>query len=226
MSPLVSVIIPVYNAENFIEEAILSIFAQEYEPMEIIAINDGSTDASLEKLQKYAKDIRIIDQGNAGVAAARNNGVVQSSGAYIAFLDNDDLFLPGKISAQVAYLEKHPDIHMCVPLCEGFLEYGVQKPDWVRDGFLDIAHRNLSPSAWLIRKQLFSHVGMFDPQYVIASDTDWIARVIKAGYKIGTAEQVLWRKRVHQKNASYVLNPTERENYRRELLSLIAKKTK
>ncbi|MCE9642889.1 MAG: glycosyltransferase [Candidatus Andersenbacteria bacterium] len=226
MNPLVSVVIPVYNAEHFLEQAIESILAQDYAPLEIIAVNDGSTDASADILRTYAEYIRIIDQKNSGVASARNKGFAAARGEYISFLDNDDIFLPRKISAQVEYLEKHPDIHMCVPLCEGFLENGVQKPGWVRDGFLDVMHRNLSPSAWLIRKQLFSYVGAFDPQYSIASDTDWVARVLKAGYEIGTVEQLLWKKRVHQKNASHILSLSERANYNRELLSLIVKKAK
>lgn len=226
MKSLVSVIIPVYNAEDFLEEAIRSVLGQNYGNIEIIAVNDGSTDNSLGILKQYERDVIVIDQKNAGVASARNRGIAEAKGEYVAFLDNDDIFLPDKIRAQVAYLEEHADMQMCVTLCEGFLDGSVQKPEWVREGFLGVTHRNLSPSAWCMQKGLFSYIGTFDTQYVLGSDTDWIARVMKAGVEIGTIERLLWKKRVHKKNASQLLGLEDRMQYNRELLSLISKKTK
>ena len=222
---LVSVIISVYNAEDFIGDAIASVFAQNYPYIEIIAVNDGSTDNSLVVLQRHMMDSGIIiNQTNTGVAAARNNGITRAKGEYLAFLDCDDIFLPNKISSQVKYLQAHSEAQICVPLCEGFLDEGLEKPAWVRDGFLHAFHRNLSPSAWMVRRSLFSEIGLFDQSFVSTNDIDFLVRIEKAGYSIGTVEQLLWKKRVHNRNVSAYSDSKKIAQYHRELLTLVAKK--
>ena len=95
--PLVSVVIPVYNAAKFLRETLESIVCQTYRRMEIIAVNDGSTDLSRKILQEYSDRIQCIDQRNHGVAVARNVGVSHSQGSYIAFCDADDVWFPRKL---------------------------------------------------------------------------------------------------------------------------------
>jgi glycosyltransferase involved in cell wall biosynthesis len=108
--PLVSVIIPAYNAARFVAEAVRSALAQEYATKEIIVINDGSTDDTLDVLKTFGSAIRIIDQKNGGPAVARNAGLHAAHGRYIAFLDADDVWLPGKVAAQVAHLDGAMDV--------------------------------------------------------------------------------------------------------------------
>jgi glycosyltransferase involved in cell wall biosynthesis len=104
--PKFSVIIPAYNAEKYIRETLDSAFSQTYRDFEILVVNDGSTDKTLDLLGSYGNQIRIIDQKNAGVSAARNNGVKAASGEFIAFLDADDLWMPDKLFLQNAKLEE------------------------------------------------------------------------------------------------------------------------
>jgi glycosyltransferase involved in cell wall biosynthesis len=107
--PLLSVIVPTYNCEAFIGDALKSILSQGYAPMEIVIADDGSTDATLSVVDGLGDDrLRVVRQANRGPAAARNLAVRASRGEYLAFLDGDDLWLPGKLAAQMAYLRAHP----------------------------------------------------------------------------------------------------------------------
>ena len=107
---LVSVIMPLYNAERFVAEAIESVLMQDYDKWELLVVNDGSTDNSLSVVSEYAKKdsrIKIINQKNGGIAAARNTGIKASTGQYLAFLDSDDKWKPGKLTKQINYLEEN-----------------------------------------------------------------------------------------------------------------------
>jgi len=100
---------PAYNARPYIGEAIRSVLDQDYSNIELIVVDDGSVDGSAEYAESFDSRVRVIRQANAGVAAARNKGLDEAKGELIAFLDADDVWLPGKISAQVAYLRQHPE---------------------------------------------------------------------------------------------------------------------
>lgn len=104
----VSTIIPAFNAEQTIAKAIDSALSQEYESHEVVVVNDGSTDSTAVVLSRYGNRIRVLNQTNRGAGLARNTGVAQSSGAYLAFLDSDDLWMPGKLHKMVAALERNP----------------------------------------------------------------------------------------------------------------------
>jgi glycosyltransferase involved in cell wall biosynthesis len=101
-NPLVSVIVPVYNGERFLRETLESVFSQTYEPLEVIVVNDGSTDDSERILDEYAGRIGCFRQDNAGIAAARNRGISEARGEWLAFLDQDDLWDPRKLEVQLA----------------------------------------------------------------------------------------------------------------------------
>ncbi|MFP4616188.1 MAG: glycosyltransferase family 2 protein [Thiohalorhabdus sp.] len=122
--PLVSVIIPAYNAAQYIGAALDSVLAQDYPRKEIIVVDDGSTDDTRAVLEGYAGHIRVLTQANAGAAAARNKGLECARGAYIAFLDADDVWLPGKLSRQVTYMERNPHVLM---------SYGKWEERWMED---------------------------------------------------------------------------------------------
>ena len=110
MPALVSVVIPAYNCATYVAEAVRSALEQDYPEKEIIVVNDGSTDGTLAVLQTFGDTIRIVDQKNSGPPVARNNGLAAARGDYVAFLDGDDVWLQGKLSAQVAHLEANPDV--------------------------------------------------------------------------------------------------------------------
>lgn len=111
-NPKVSVIIPAYNCEEYIEQAILSCLCQDYENIEIVVVNDGSTDSTLEKIIPFADrgNVIVINQSNQGVSAARNVGIENASGDYVTFLDADDALGPGTISKNIDLLKKNPDV--------------------------------------------------------------------------------------------------------------------
>ncbi|NOR68921.1 MAG: glycosyltransferase, partial [Methylomarinum sp.] len=105
--PLVSIIVPVYNGENFIQESITSLLAQTYSHHEIIVVNDGSTDATSTLLTSFGDKIKIIDQANQGQGVARNNGCKEAKGTFFAFLDSDDILDVNYLEKQVSFLIKH-----------------------------------------------------------------------------------------------------------------------
>ncbi|MEA3639829.1 MAG: glycosyltransferase [Lamprobacter sp.] len=196
---LVSVIMPSFNTAAYIGEAIDSVLAQDYPNKELIVIDDGSTDTTVERIRSYGDQLRLITQANQGSAVARNQGLQAAQGDYIAFLDSDDLWLPGKLSAQVAHLQRHPEIDMV------FSRWQVWKPD--PDGAFpsasDLLPASSTPtpdsvpgivpdrSGWLYNRLLFSsllhtitvmarrslieRVGLFDTSLKRGQDYDyWI----------------------------------------------------
>lgn len=111
--PLVSVVIPAYNCAPYIAEAVQSVLKQDYPAIEVIVVDDGSTDGTDKVLQAMSSEIRVIRQANAGPAKARNRGVAAARGEFVAFLDGDDVWLPGKLRAQMDYLLAHPEVDIC-----------------------------------------------------------------------------------------------------------------
>ena len=110
---LVSVAIPVYNAQDTIAQTLDSLLAQTHPNLDIIVVDDGSTDATWEVLQPYADRVHLIRQANAGIGAARNTSVQAARGDYIALLDADDLCMPSRMAMQLRYLQTHPDVLLC-----------------------------------------------------------------------------------------------------------------
>jgi glycosyltransferase involved in cell wall biosynthesis len=113
--PLVSVVIPTYNAPELLKQTLAGVFAQTFTDYEVVVINDGSTDDTAEQLKPLADagKIRLITQPNAGIGGARNRGIDEARGKYVALLDHDDTWFPGKLDAQVRFMQSHPDCVAC-----------------------------------------------------------------------------------------------------------------
>src|SRR5262245_60758400 len=111
--PLVSVVIPAHNCGRFIGDALDSVLRQNYPLLEIFVIDDGSTDDTCDVVARYSDRVSLVRQRNAGAAVARNVGMKLARGRYVALLDADDVWLPGKLRLQVDHLERHPDVAMC-----------------------------------------------------------------------------------------------------------------
>lgn len=107
--PLVSIVMPAFNCEAYISESLSSIFSQGVENIEVIVVNDGSTDKTAEIAAAFDPRVRVFNSNHLGPAGARNLAVTHSLGRYLAFLDADDVWLPGKLQAQLAFLDAHPD---------------------------------------------------------------------------------------------------------------------
>jgi glycosyltransferase involved in cell wall biosynthesis len=193
---LVSVVIPVHNGARFLADAIESVLGQDYEPIELIVVDDGSTDETPSVIDRYP-DVRRLRQENAGPSSARNAGIAVATGGYLTFCDADDRFRPTKVAAQVAYLQAHPE-HGCVLVGhETFYESGVEQPAWERD------ENGTQPQSVLVRRAVLEAVGGFDPSFRFAEGMEWLGRVRAAGIGIGVLDEVHVDRRIHGGNLSY-----------------------
>jgi glycosyltransferase involved in cell wall biosynthesis len=181
--PLVSVIIPTYNRGWIVREAIDSVLAQDFENFELIVVDDGSTDDTPRLLDGYGRDITVICQTNSGVSAARNRGIAAAAGSLIAFLDSDDLWLPGKLSRQVAFFETHSEA-LINQTEELWVRNGVRVNPGRRhrksSGMIferSLALCLVSPSAVMITKSLLDTVGGFDESLPACEDYDLWLRI-------------------------------------------------
>jgi glycosyltransferase involved in cell wall biosynthesis len=181
--PLVSVIIPTYNRGWILKEALESVLAQDFCDFELIVVDDGSTDDTAEILAGCGPSVRVLTQTNRGVSAARNRGLAAARGRLVAFLDSDDIWLPGKLKEQAGFLRANPEAVVCQT-----------QELWIRDGVRvnpKERHRKfsgtiferclplclVSPSAVMIRKCLFEVVGVFDEQLPACEDYDLWLRI-------------------------------------------------
>jgi glycosyltransferase involved in cell wall biosynthesis len=200
-SPLVSVIIPAHNGELYLRNAIQSVLDQEYQNTELWVIDNGSTDQTHKIAQSFPKvNYRYSEIGN--VALARNLGISLSRGGYIAFLDQDDTWVPSKLTKQVHFLEENPTYGIVFSLQKNHLELGHKKPNWISQENLDNPQSAHLPSAMMVRHELFKSLGDFNPALPLASDADWLFKATYAGISIGTIKEVLIYRRIHSENNS------------------------
>src|SRR6516225_1373328 len=187
----ISVIIPYYNREEFIDDAVKSVLAQTLQPLEIIIVNDCSRESSRRSLDRYGNVCRILDlPRNVGLAGSRNAGIREARGRFIALLDDDDIWLPEKLEVQRAYMEEHP---ACPALTSWVTAFFADKPDdlWVQ---FDRNPIRLSqalnewywavPSTLMIRTDALRAVGGFNPSFRECEDREFMIRFCAAGYSI------------------------------------------
>jgi glycosyltransferase involved in cell wall biosynthesis len=201
LRPLISVVIPAYNGERFLGQAIETALEQEYDPLEVIVVDDGSEDGTAEVAQSHP--VRYLWQPNAGVAAARNTGIAAAQGELIAPLDQDDLWDPSKLSRQAQVLEERPELGYVDCRMRWFLEPGTPMPAWAEPEVFEQGGAAFVTSSMLARRSAFETVGLFDTSYVIGSDTDWFMRARDAGLPSFVIDEVLVRHRLHGANATY-----------------------
>jgi glycosyltransferase involved in cell wall biosynthesis len=207
--PHISIIIPAYNGERFIDKALDSILNQSYQDYEIIVINDGSTDRTAEVLQPYLSQIRYIEQANQGVAAARNRGMALARGELVAFLDQDDVLLPDKLLLQVECFNQYPNV--------GMVHSGWQLVDAEGNKLADIEPWHDAPeldlagwlkrmpvllSAMMFRQSWLQQAGEFNGRFKQACDVELVQRLIMLGCQTAWVRQVTVLYRQHDRNDS------------------------
>ncbi len=207
---IVSVIIPVYNGGRYLAEAIESVLAQTYRPIEVIVVDDGSTDGSADVARSFSESVHYFYQPNQGVAVARNTGIKNSSGELIAFLDADDYWAPNKLNVQVDFLLMHPNIGYILGRQQNFLELGIDKPFWLRKEYLLNDHVGFLPTL-MIRRRIFDTVGLFNTDYIISSDVEWFSRVKDACIPMMVVPEIVLFRRIHSTNLSYQLKVGDRD---------------
>ena len=205
----VSVIIPAYNGDRYIKEAIDGVLAQTYTDYEIIAVDDGSTDSTKNIIQQYGDRVKYYSQTNQGVAASRNLGLSQAKGKYIAFLDQDDVFLPHKLASQVAVLERDSAIAMVnsgwqIVDRNGIFQSAV-KP-WLQIPELTAADliiwKPVFLGAMLFRRSQLERTAGFDTSLEQTPDVDLAIRLAAMGGASAWVKQTTVKYRQHQANAS------------------------
>jgi len=214
--PLVSVIIPVYNSAAYVQDAIRSALEQDYESKEIIVVDDGSTDSTPDILKSFQDEVIVLTQSNAGPGSARNRGLKHAMGSYIAFLDSDDFWVPGKLRLQIEYLEQkrevgavyskwllwHPDAEGrfspldLAPLKERSTIVP-EDSDWIYTNLL--FECRLLTSTVVLRRSIMEEVGLFNEDLLRGQDYDYWIRLSRVT-RIHKLDNELVLYRIHGDN--------------------------
>jgi len=214
--PQVSVIVPTYNQAPFVAATVESALAQTYPNVEIIVVDDGSTDDTQAVLATYRDRIHYLYQENRGLAAARNAGFLASHGDYVHFLDSDDLIPPDKLARHVAILEAEPGFGLVYSAwqqvnADGTEILGQLRPN--RQGHLlkELLRRDFFffPSAAVLRRACLERVGLFDESLRWGEDADMWLRLARAGYAFGYLDQPLLQYRIHAQSMTARVNPQQ-----------------
>lgn len=198
--PLISVVIPAYNADQYLPASIDSVLAQGYRNLEVIVVDDGPTYRCSEICKTYPGVIYVA-QEHAGPATAMNKGTAQTRGDYVAFHDADDIMLAGKLEAQMRAFLDAPNLGMVLTDLKNFIQPGMATPTW----FLDEAklrNRMGFVNTALVRRQILDMVGEFDSSYLIGQDIDWLIRAREIGVESLLLNETYTRRRIHQGNLS------------------------
>lgn len=217
--PLTSVIIAVKNGERFLAAAINSVLQQDYRPLEIIVVDDHSTDRTAEVAQSFKQVQYIYNDGDPGIASSRNLGLDAVEGELIAFNSHDDLWAPRKLSLQVNRMIRYPETGCTFTRIRFFLEPGCSIPRGFKKKLLKGDYVGYMPETLVAHRSLFRIVGRFNPDLIIADDVDWFIRVRDAGIPIAVIPEVLLFKRVHDANTSTL--PSVTPVFGQEMLTVL-----
>ena len=192
-----SVVVASYNGERFLAETLESVFAQDYDPFEVVFVDDGSSDGTAEIARSFP--LRYLYQENRGLPAARNAGVALATGELVAFVDDDDLWPRTKLSVQANYLADHEDVGCVLGRNEWIVEDGVEPPRLERD---PIFHElgGIQLVTMMIRRRTFDEIGGFDASYRYAEDRDLFVRLREHGIEIAVLPDLVLYKRLHGSN--------------------------
>ena len=200
--PAVSVIIPVFNGESYLNQALESIIQQNYTPLEVIVVDDGSTDGS-GAIARSFPGVRYIQRNHQGVAHAWNAGVAAATGDLISFLAQDDIWSRDKLQVQVRYMQEHPEVDYSVAHMKCFLEPGCPHPPGFRREQLEAEVVGRIPETLAARRSVFDIVGLFNTDLTTAQDVDWFARAKDGGLTMGILPEVLLFRRIHDENFTF-----------------------
>ncbi len=204
----VSVILPVFNGEAFLLEALESLAHQSRVPDEVLVIDDGSTDSSRAVAERFAREnpqlsVKVFNQGHVGVWAARNFGVSQAVGQFVAFQDADDRSTPHRFSNQAAMLESNPELDLSFGMFEEFgnvrLKSGSEEQ--VDEESLSKELLGICPGVLMARRAALLRIGPFETKWKLASFIEWYLRAKLLGAQIATSPEVLLHRRIHENNS-------------------------
>jgi glycosyltransferase involved in cell wall biosynthesis len=194
----VSVVIPAFNAQDYLGAAIESVLSQRSVGLELIVIDDGSTDKTREVASRFGSKVTLLSQKNGGIAAARNRGISLAKGEFLAFLDADDFWTKDKLKKQLAVFEQNRGIDLVfghvVQFAEGKKRY--EFPNEPQAGYV--------AGTLLLRKRTFLSVGLFSTEYTRGEFIDWYVKSMLMGLKSFLCNEVLLKRRIHGNNTGIV----------------------
>jgi glycosyltransferase involved in cell wall biosynthesis len=192
--------IGVYNCEDYLAEAIDSVLAQTYSPIELIVVDDGSTDGTAEVAKAYGSRVRYAFQERGGMGAGRNHAVSLARGGYFAFLDADDRFRPEKIERQMAAFEQEPSVEVVFGHMSEFISPDLDSEAAARlRRPVDVAPWP-TPNLMLVTRAAFSRVGLFSTTLRVGIGVDWYAHALEAGIKQVMIPDLVLERRLHTQN--------------------------
>jgi glycosyltransferase involved in cell wall biosynthesis len=197
--PSVSVVIPAYNRERYLAEAISSVLAQGLDGTEVIVVDDGSTDGTAAAATRFP-GVACLRLQHRGAAAARNAGIAAAGGELLAFLDSDDLWAPGKLASQLARLQERPEVGLVSGLVEEFVSPELPAALAARLSPAPGPRPAWLAGAMLVRRAAFAAVGMLDETLRVGEVVDWLARARELGVRGDVVPRVVLRRRLHDGN--------------------------
>lgn len=221
MNQLVSIIIPCYNAEKYIVETIESVINQTYSNWELIVVNDGSTDSSLQKIDEFVNQgfkIEVFNKKNTGVSDTRNYGLKKAKGEFITFLDADDIWYADYLNKQLDLLQTS-SFELSYTACKLVDEKGRdlnkiikgESTPSLKDFLIQKANYNTNPSGVVYKKICFDHFLGFDINLSNNADQDILIQMLGKGYDIGYVDEILWDYRIHDNNMSKNIEVLEKD---------------
>jgi glycosyltransferase involved in cell wall biosynthesis len=211
--PLVSVVIPTFNRADLLREALDSVFAQTHQNLQVIVVDDGSTDHTHAMLETLSDRVETIFQSHAGVSAARNAGITAARGRYVAFLDSDDLWIPEKVAQQVAFLERQPEVSITYTDANEFKREGLDARTFSEKFpgictpptlFRSMIERFAIPltSTTMVRRDFLEDGPRFPPDIQIGEDLGFFLDAIAQGAVFAYLPERLTKRRLHENNIS------------------------
>lgn len=202
-SPGVTCTIPVRDGERHLAEAIGSVLEQSHRPLEVIVVDDGSTDASAAVAESFGEPVRVVRQEQLGPATARNRGIREARFELLAFLDADDLFRPGKLERQVSRLLARPELELSLCIAEDFWEPGMAEERARYEGLGRPTRSTHLLGTMLARREVFRRVGPLDERRRVGDQIDWFARAADAGVAVEVLPEVLVSRRMHGESMTH-----------------------
>jgi glycosyltransferase involved in cell wall biosynthesis len=198
--PLVSVIIPVYNGERYLAEAVESVLDQTYPRVEIIVVDDGSTDGTADIVRAFGDAVRYLAQPNAGQGSAMNLGITHAHGEHYAFLDADDMWEDDKLAAQVAAMRVDDPPDMVTGLVQQFFSPDIDPALRETLHCPDDAMPGYCTAAIMVRRDAFDRVGPFETHLRLGEFMSWYMRAQEQQLSLSVIPQVVLRRRIHDAN--------------------------
>jgi glycosyltransferase involved in cell wall biosynthesis len=223
IKPAISVVIPVYNGEKYLRQCVESLLNQTSRPYEVIIVDDGSTDQTPSIVESFGDSIVRLRQNQDGPATARNFGVEAASGEYLAFIDADDIWMPGKLALQIGYFTDHPETGIVFGMMKNFYSPETDAEFRSRYACAEKIVPGIHAGTMLLKKETFLRVGLFNSSLKMGEFIDWQARATALKCAVHVLPELLMLRRIHPSNYG-ITNKCHRQDYLSIVRGILEKK--